>query len=97
MLFAPVFMQSGSAMAAMPSDHHSETKSTGHCGGQPADDDGEQGLEMPCCAAMCAPSALPTQVGSDQLPFASLPAVPDAPDFHRGVLSEISTPPPRVS
>jgi len=97
MLFAPVAMQSGSAMAAMPSDHHSEMTSSGHCGGQPAKHDGQQRPDMPCCAAMCAPSVLPTQAGSELLPFASLAAVPDAPAFPRGVLSEISTPPPRVS
>ena len=53
MLFAPFAMQSGSAMAAMPSDHHGQTMEKGHCGGQPAKDKSGKSAEQACCAAMC--------------------------------------------
>ena len=96
MLFAPFAMQSGSAMAAMPSAQHSKMVSDGHCEGQ-TDDNGTEVADKSCCAAMCAAPALPTQDRTDMVEFSSLLAVPGQVALYSGVLSEISTPPPRVS
>ena len=38
MLFAPLAMQTGSAMAMAPADHQSQMVNQGHCGDQPASD-----------------------------------------------------------
>ena len=97
MLFAPFAMQSGSAMAAMPSDHHSQTMSKDHCEGQPTTEKDTKSAEKDCCAAMCAASALPTQARPGEVKFSRLLAVPGTVTLYRGILSEISTPPPRVS
>ena len=83
------------AMAAAPAASHATTSDDEqHCA--PATDsiDDEAASES-CCAAMCSASALPTQARSGVALFDRLPAVSAAVRFHRGVLSEISTPPPR--
>lgn len=94
LMFGPLAMDR--AMAAVPAASHAQMSDDGHCA--PADDGkADEAMSEPCCAAMCAPSALPTQARSDEPQFGRLLAVPAAVSFHRGVLSEISTPPPRVS
>lgn len=94
LLFGPIAMDR--AMAAVPAASHAQMSDDAHCA--PADDDtADKAMSDDCCAATCAPSALPTQVRSDEIQFDRLQAVPAAVSFHRGVLSEISTPPPRVS
>lgn len=96
MLFAPFAMQSGSAMAAMPSGHHSEMMTKDHCEGQATDKDSGS-ADKSCCAAMCTASALPIQAQSNEVQFSRLSAVPGTVTLYSGILSEICTPPPRVS
>ncbi len=96
MLFAPFAMQSG-AMAAMPSDHHSQMTEKGHCEGQSGTDDDSKPADKPCCAAMCTAVAVPAPgLGTERI-FAPLPAHPLAANFYQGFLSEIATPPPRLA
>lgn len=97
MLFTPFAMQSGSAMAAMPSDHYSEMMSKDHCEGQPTTDKDSKSADKPCCASMCSASTLPAQARPNEVEFSRLLAVPGTVTLYRGVASEISTPPPRVS
>ena len=97
MLFAPLAMQSGSAMAAMPSDHHAEMMSADHCEGQPATDEDSKSADKPCCAALCAAVAIAT--GSPVEPAVFAPAVerPALEHFRHGILAKLPTPPPRLA
>jgi len=94
LMFGPLAMDN--AMAAVPAANHSQMSDDAHCA--PADEGhADEGMSEPCCAAMCAPSVLPAQTRSNEVQFSRLLAVPAAVSFHHGVLTEISTPPPRVS
>ena len=93
LLFGPLAMDR--AMAAAPPSH-SQTTDDGHC--PPADDDkADKAMAGPCCAAMCATAAVVPGASASEPLFDRLPASPASANFHRGVLSEISTPPPRLS
>ena len=97
MLFAPFAMQSGSAMAAMPSNHHAQTMSEDHCEGQLAKDKDSKSADKPSCAAMCAAVAIAT--GSLVEPAVFAPAVerPALERFPHGILAKLPTPPPRLA
>ena len=97
MLFAPFAMQSGSAMAAMPSGHHGEMMSKDHCDGQPAADADAGAADSPCCAAMCTAVAIPARQSEPEQVFVPLPAIPLAASQYRSVLGEIATQPPRLA
>lgn len=96
MLVAPLAMQSGMAMAAMPMDHDA-TAQAGHCGEEDASSEGEPGATIQCCVAMCAAVA----------PLAA--AVPDPVTYHAPLLfrlassepgaflAKLPTPPPRFA
>ncbi len=89
LLFGPLAMDR--AMAAPAS--HNQMADDDHC--QPADESkADKAMPDPCCVATAAvaPEAL-----ADDMLFARLSALPAASRFHRGVLSEISTPPPRLA
>ena len=93
LMFGPLAMDR--AMAAAPASSHSQMTDDGHC--KPADN-GKTGKAMPkpCCAAMCAAAVVVVPEASASEPlFARLPVIATAASFHRGVLSEIATPPPR--
>lgn len=97
MLFAPVAMQSGSAMAAMPSDHHAQMMGKGHCEGQPATDKESKSADMPCCAAMCAAIAVIPVSPADPAAFARPAERPTPEQFRHGFLAKLPTPPPRLA
>ncbi len=94
LMFGPLAMDR--AMAAVPTSGHSQMTGEGHCppGG---DESAEKGMSKPCCAAMCATAAVVPQSQVSELLFDRLAVSTVPANFHRGVLSEISTPPPRVS
>ena len=95
-LFAPFAMRGGQAMAATPSSHHAQMADQGHC--QPAPDDQHGKLmSKPCCAAMCAAVAIAPMVSVGEPLFLRMPATQAAASFHREILSEIATPPPRLA
>ena len=94
LLFGPLVMDR--AMAAAPASSHSQMVDDGHC--KPADDGkAEKAMAKPCCAAMCATAAVVPEASASEPLFARLSATPAPAPFHRGVLSEISTPPPRLA
>ena len=97
MLFAPFAMQSGSAMAAMPTDHHSQLTSTTHCEGQPATDKDSKSADKPCCAAMCAAVAIATGSSVEPAVFARAVERPALEQFRHGILAKLPTPPPRLA
>lgn len=98
MLWAPVALQNGSAMATAPSDHSEQMIESGHCDeGKKADDEGSDATGQSCCAAMCmaieaflvAPVEPQELVGVLGLPSISA----DGPSF----LADFPTPPPRTA
>ena len=97
MLFAPFAMQSGSAMAAMPSDHHAQTMSEDHCEGQPATDKDSKSAEKPSCAAMCAAVDIATGSLIEPAVFARAVERPALEQFRHGILAKLPTPPPRLA
>ena len=96
MLVAPLAMQSGMAMAAMPMDHREMTQA-GHCGDDDTDGQDEPGAMTQCCVAMCSAVA--------PLGAASLePVAYHAPLLfglrstgHCTFLAKLPTPPPRLA
>lgn len=95
MLFAPLVLQSGAAMAMAPADHHAQMMQTGHCGEQPAKSHDGKAMDKSCCAAMCAAVAVAPSVQAE--PHALVPSVerPALDQFQRSYLAELPTPPPR--
>lgn len=97
MLFAPLAMQSGVAMAAMPMQH-GEMAQSGHCG---SEDDGggdeRTGAMTQCCVAMCSAVA-PLGVPSiEPLAYHAPMLAAFRPAAHRLFLAELPTPPPRAA
>lgn len=97
MLFAPLAMQSGAAMAAMPADHHSQMAKTGHCGDQP-----DSGTDSPadgksCCVAMCTAIAIAPVAPLSPLAFPPAIDRPALAHFGPGFLAKLPTPPPRFA
>ena len=95
MLFAPFAMQSGSAMAAMPSDHHAQMTDQGHCDGQPTTDKDSKSAEKPCCAAMCAAVAVWAGSPVEPVTFERSAERPSLEQFRHGFSAKLPTPPPR--
>lgn len=97
MLFAPFAMQSGSAMAAMPSDHHAQMVDTGHCDGQPDTDTDDMSADMPCCAAMCAAISVAPVSPAEPAAYARSIERPSLNQSLHGFLAKLPTPPPRLA
>jgi hypothetical protein len=95
MLFAPLALQSGAAMAMAPADHHAQMMKTGHCGEQPAKSQDGKMADKSCCAAMCAAVAVAPAVTVE--PHAYAPSVehPTLDQFQHSYLAKLPTPPPR--
>jgi hypothetical protein len=96
MLVAPLAMQSGMAMAAMPMDH-SEMAQTGHCGEEDDGSDDKSGAMTQCCIAMCSAVA---PLGTALLEPVAYHA-PIVARFHTTehspFLAELPTPPPKLA
>ena len=97
MLFAPLVLQSGAAMAMTPADHQAQMMETGHCGEQPAKSHNGKAMDKSCCAAMCAAVAVAPSVEAE--PHALAPSVqrPALDQFQFSFLAELPTPPPRLA
>lgn len=94
-LFASAFSGVAAASASVPVDG-SEMMAMGHCSSAPAKHVGE-GMTKQCCVAMCmAVAVAPTAPERLQLIVQSVATYP-LPKSHVGHLSEIATPPPRLS
>lgn len=97
MLFAPFAMQSGSAMAAMASDHHAQMQGAGHCDGQSKSGEGSKSAEKPCCVAMCAAVTVAPTASAEPHSFSRTVERPALDQFERSFLAELPTPPPRLA
>lgn len=97
MLFAPFAMQSGSAMAAMPSDHTSQVMGKGHCSEQPSTDKSDKAHTKSCCVAMCAAVAVAPASPAKPLAFARAIDRPGREQSPHSYLAKLATPPPRAA
>ena len=95
MLFAPLAMRSGSAMAMVPADHQSQMMDKGHCGDQPAKDKDGKAMGKSCCVAMCTAVAVTAVSAVEPLAFARVVGRPSLEQFHHSYLAKLATPPPR--
>lgn len=96
MLFAPLAMQTGSAMAMAPADHHAQMTENGHCGGQPAEGDQDKSPDKSCCVAMCAAVAVTPTTTVEPHGFSKPIERPALDQFEGSFLAELPTPPPRL-
>lgn len=95
MLIAPIAMQSGMAMAAMPVEHPAKALA-GHCGGAAPAEDEKSGAMTQCCAAMCSAVAPIGAAAEETVAYhAPLPFSLRSTE-HRAFLAKLPTPPPRA-
>ncbi|MCF2515200.1 hypothetical protein LVY65_09020 [Sphingomonas sp. G124] len=97
MLFSPLAMQTGSAMAMAPADHSSQMMNKGHCDGQPAKGDHGKSTEKSCCVAMCTAVAVTPMTSFEPHSFSRLIERPALVQFQHSFLAELPTPPPRLA
>lgn len=95
LLFGPLAMDR--AMAAAPITDHAQMAKDEHCDSA-EDGKAEKADSKSCCGAMCAAAAIavPPVATSEPL-FERLAASSALTSLHRGIPSEISTPPPRLA
>ena len=95
MLFAPLAMQTGSAMAMAPADHQSQMMDQGHCSDQPAEGTDGKTMAKSCCVAMCTAVAVAAPSLVEPLAFGRVLDRPSLDRFHHSYLAKLATPPPR--
>jgi hypothetical protein len=96
MLVAPLAIQSGVAMAAMPMDH-GEMAQTGHCGDEDSGSDDEPGAMTQCCVAMCSAVAPLGAAAIDAVSYHAPILACFRSTEHRAFLAKLPTPPPRLA
>lgn len=95
MLFAPLAMRSGTAMAmAQTAEHHAMVES-GHCGEHPAKKD-SQPDDKSNCVAMCSVIAVAPLTPIEPHALAATVERPALVQFDHSFLAELPTPPPRL-
>jgi hypothetical protein len=99
MIFAPLAMQEGAAMAAPgPSHHGAMSAEADHCGANASHrQDRDKSADKSCCAAMCIGIAIAPVSAGRALAHSRMILRPSAEPFRRGYLGEIATPPPRFA
>lgn len=96
MLIAPIAMQTGVAMAAMPMDHR-EMAQTGHCGNEDSGSEEKSGAMKQCCVAMCSAVA-PLAAASVERDVYHAPLLFGlAFTERRAFRAKLPTPPPRAA
>lgn len=95
MLFAPLAMQTGSAMAMAPADHQSQMMDQGHCSDQPAERADGKTMTKSCCVAMCTAVAMAAPSLVEPQAFERVLDRPSLDRFHHSYLAKLATPPPR--
>ena len=97
MLFAPLAMQTGIAMAMAPADHQSQMMDQGHCSDQPAEGTDGKTMAKSCCVAMCTAVAVAAPSLVEPLAFGRVLDRPSLDRCHHSYLAKLATPPPRRS
>ncbi|WP_126177271.1 hypothetical protein [Tsuneonella rigui] len=96
MLVAPLAMQSGMAMAAMPMDHGEMTQS-GHCGDEDTGGEDEPDAMTQCCVAMCSAVDPLGATAIEPVPYHAPILASFRSTEHRAFLAKLPTPPPRLA
>ena len=98
MLFAPLAMAGGAAMAEAPAagDHHAQMQADGRCGDQPAKEQGKA-EDGACCVAACTGLALEPATSIEPQRLSASARRPSPDQHRRGFLAELPTPPPRLA
>ena len=96
-LFAPLAMQSGAAMAMAPAKHHAEMTKAGHCGEQPSKHNDATPMDASFCVAMCAAVAIPPVSIPEPACLAHSAEHPAVDLVRHNFLAELPTPPPRLA
>jgi len=97
MIFAPLGMPVGQAMAVPMSSQHDELAMADHCGDTSNDQKPGKAIDHGCCTAMCLGIAVAPASNDEPAAFAAMIARPAPDKFRRGFLGEIATPPPRLT
>ena len=97
MLFSPFAMRSARVMAAMPSDHHSQMMTKGHCGEQSSNGKSDKIHTKSCCVAMGTAIAVAPCLPSAPLAFVRAIAPPAVETSPHSYLAKLATPPPRAA
>ena len=96
MLFAPIGIFSGAAMAMAPaSDHHPQMTESGHCEERPIKDGSGKSDDKSSCAAMCMAIAIAPTTPTEPLDPTISTERPALIQFRHSFLAELPTPPPR--
>jgi len=96
MLFSPA--ASGAHAIAMAADHHARMAAMEHCQStqqSPSSGKHDQAPAESCCMAMCMTIAIAPSEPIETVQRTLSPSYFAAPQFSRGYLGEIATPPPR--
>ena len=96
MLIAPVAMQSGMAMAAMPMDRGAMAQ-TGHCGDENSSSEDKSGAMAQCCVAMCSAVAPLGAAAIEPIAYQAPLLFRLRSTEHRAFLAKLPTPPPRLA
>ena len=96
LLIAPIAMQSGVAMAAMPMDHRDMARS-GHCGESAPEKSSKPGAMPQCCITMCAAVAPLDPAMIEPIAYHAPVLRSWVATEHRPFLAELPTPPPRLA
>ncbi|OYX16849.1 MAG: hypothetical protein B7Z07_01710 [Sphingomonadales bacterium 32-67-7] len=94
LLWAPVALQNGAALATAPADH-SEQIVKGHCGGDTGSDKSGHASGKACCAAMCMGIETQPLAAAEPHALIGAPALTAVRRGGTGFLAELPTPPPR--
>ena len=97
MLFGPLAMPSGHAMAAVPSDHQSQMIGIGHCKSPPVKGNDSKSTSKSCCVAMCTAIATAPLSPVEPVAFSRSVGRPARDRIGRGFLAKLPTPPPRIA
>lgn len=102
LLWGPVALQNGAAMASAPSNHGAQMMAKGHCdepmasdSGQPDGNKSGHKSGKACCTAMCMAVEAPPLAAFEPMPLIGTPPLPTLRSDGPGFLVELPTPPPR--
>jgi hypothetical protein len=96
LVWGPIALQNGAAMAAAPADHHQQMMEEGNCHEGKSDPVGHSSSKA-CCSAMCTALAVLPAPAGERLPIVRGATASVLADTGPSYLAELPTPPPRHS
>lgn len=96
LVWAPLALQGGAAMATAPADHHAQMMQGGDCHDKQSDQKGHSSGKV-CCAAMCTAIVVPPVVTLEPAPLAGSTSGTSLAESGPSYLAELPTPPPRLA